>query len=66
VSSVSLAGRVIEVGRSTPGEGIERNQIVIEIAAGQLVTLRGVSDTFARNVAKFFNRQATLTIEVSE
>jgi hypothetical protein len=58
--SISLGGRIVEVGRTVDG----KNEIILEVAKGQTVTVCGVSDTFAKFIAQNLYKDAMVTMEV--
>ena len=60
-SSISLGGRIVEVGRTSDG----KNEIVFEVTPGQVARLSGVSDTFAKHVAKNLYEDAMITVELT-
>lgn len=55
-----LTGRITEVGRGADGQ----NEAVFDIGRGQLVTLRGMSDTVTKalavNIFKFARIEVTV------
>lgn len=63
--SISLGGKIVEVGRTPDGA----NEIVFEVtmpeSPGQLARLSGVSDTFAKHMAKNLYEEALITVELT-